>query len=118
VGVYYFVQATAAYTVSDQTYARLEAYIDYARSTWVVRDAGCGTVLGQGVSFKPIGVYFMVRDGSDTAIDGTSAVALVPDCAGGQCGDPPAPPDSPPLDDAGTGDAGAGDAGAGDAGGA
>jgi hypothetical protein len=113
----YYFQASAAYTVKDGSYARLEAYINYARSAWMVRDAECGAVLGTGMSFKPIGVYFAVRDTGSVAIPGTSVIGLLPDANGGPGGYRPYPsPASPDARDAGTGDAGTGDAGTRDAG--
>jgi hypothetical protein len=105
---FYFIQASGAHTLGSGYRRRLEAYVSYARSTWVVREAGCGAVLGAGVSFKPIGVYFQVRDAASLAIDGTSVIGVFPDCSGGQCGYAPEPvPDAPPpAEDAGTGDGG------------
>jgi hypothetical protein len=104
-GEFYWVQASAAFSVDVNDFQRLEAYLDYARSTWMVREAGCGAVLGAGVSFKPIGVYFVVRDAASVAIDGSSVPGLLPGCAGGPCGY--APPDQAGLD-AGAGDGGGG----------
>jgi hypothetical protein len=108
----YYYQASSAYTVKDGSYARLEAYINYARSAWVVRGAGCGDVLGTGVTFKPIGVYFAVRNTGSVAIPGTSIIGVLPDANGGPGGYRPDPPlASPDPSDAGTSDAGTGDAG-------
>jgi hypothetical protein len=106
----YYLQASAAYTVADGSYARVEAYINYARSAWVVREAGCGAVLGTGVSFKPIGVYFAARDTGSVAIPGTSVIGLLPGANGGPVGYDPYPP-PPDPNDGGTGDAGETDAG-------
>jgi hypothetical protein len=117
-GQYYFVQASALRTVNDGAYERLEAYTNYARSAWVIRDAACGAVLGAGVSFKPIGIHFEVRKAGNVPIDGVNVFGVFPDCAGGQCGYAPPPPDDAPKGmGAGDGDAGAGDASVGDAGG-
>ncbi|MFT3773948.1 MAG: hypothetical protein QM820_51930 [Minicystis sp.] len=122
---FYYLQASAAHTVDDRRFRRLEAYINYARSVWVIREAGCGAVLGTGVSFKPIGVYFAVRSTGSVAIPGTSVIGFIPNATGGPGGFLPYqnPPSSQASDagagdagDAGTGDAGAGDAGTGDAG--
>ena len=91
VGEFYYLQASAALNVDDGNYRRLEAYINYARSTWVVRDVGCGAVLGAGTSFKPIGVYFVSHDAASAAIPGSSLVSFVPGCSGGPCGYPLSP---------------------------
>jgi hypothetical protein len=113
----YYLQASSAYTVTNGSYARLEAYINYARSAWVVREAGCGAVLGTGVSFKPIGVYFAVRNTASVAISGASVIGLLPDANGGPGGYQPYPdPSDAGTGDAGTGKAGTDDAGTGDAG--
>lgn len=111
---FYYLQASAAYNVDSGRYKRLEAYVDYARAAWVIRDAGCGAVLGSGVSFKPIGVYFAAHETASVAIPATSVIGVLPDGAGGPCGYAPDP--DPPSSDAGTGGAGPGDAGPGDAG--
>jgi hypothetical protein len=108
-GEFYYVQASAAYTVDSGSYKRLEAYINYARSAWVVREAGCGAVLGTGISFKPIGVYFMVRDTGSLVIPGASVIGFLPDATGGP-GGYSLPPEAQ-ASDAGTGDAGTDDAG-------
>jgi hypothetical protein len=109
----FYLQASAAYTVERWDYKRLEAYINYARTAWVVRDAACGAVLGTGMSFKPIGVYFAVRDTANAAIPGTSVINCVPGCTGGPCGYALDPTTGlPEASDADAGvDAGAGDGG-------
>ena len=76
-------------------------------------DAACGAVLGTGVSFKPIGVWFQVIDaGGSAALDGSSITGVISDGSGGPSGYVPTPP--PPAD-GGAGDAGSGsgDAGSG-----
>ena len=111
-GKFYYLQASAAYTVEEWSYRRLEAYINYARSAWVIREAGCGAVLGTGVSLKPIGVYFAVRKAGSVAVPGNSVIGFLPGGAGGPGGYLP----YPGLANEGRGDAGSGDAGSGDAG--
>jgi hypothetical protein len=102
VGQFFYLQASAAYSVEPDASKRLEAYINYARSLFIVREAGCGTVLGTGMSFKPIGVYFASRDITSTAIPGTSIVNFLPDGSGGPCGYPLGPdPASMSASDAG-----------------
>jgi hypothetical protein len=110
----YYYQASAAYTVDNGSYKRLEAYINYARSAWVIREAGCGAVLGTGVSFKPIGVYFAARDTASVAIPAASMMGFLPEGNGGPVGFSPTPASSP--SDAGAGGAGTGGAGTGGAG--
>jgi hypothetical protein len=106
-GELYYLQASAALTVDPNGSKRLESFINYARSLWVVRDAACGAVLGTGMSFKPIGVYFAARDIASTAIPGNSIVNALPDGTGGPCGYPLGPdPASMQASDAGAGDAG------------
>ena len=112
---YYYLQDSGAVTVDTGDYRRLEAYVNYARSAFVIREAGCGAVLGTGVSFKPVGIFFATRDTGSVAIPGSSVVGLLPDGAGGPGGFLPTPA-TPPASAAGAGDAGAGDAGTGDAG--
>ncbi len=109
---FYYVQASVAYTVNAGSYKRLEAYINYARSAWVVREAGCGAVLGSGISFKPIGVYFAARDAGSVAVPGASVIGFLPDGTGGPGGYAPGPViASPQASDVGTSGAGAADAG-------
>ena len=117
-GKFYYLQASAAYTVEEWSYRRLEAYINYARSAWVIREAGCGAVLGTGVSLKPIGVYFAVRKAGSVAVPGASVIGFLPDGAGGPGGYSPYPSlaNEGRAGDAGSGDAGSADAGSGDAG--
>jgi hypothetical protein len=116
-GEYYYLQSSAAYTVDSHSEKRLEAYINYARSAWVIREAGCGAVLGAGISFKPIGIYFAARDSGSAAVPGASAIGILPDGAGGPVGYAPGPGlASPPPSHAGAADAGAADAGTADAG--
>ena len=114
-GEFYYVQASVADTVDNGVYERLEAYINYTRSAWVVREAGCGAILGTGISFKPIGVYFAVRDTGSVAVPGTSVIGFLPDGTGGPGGYAPDPIVAPlQTSDAGTtGIAGAGTSGAG-----
>ncbi len=114
---FYYVQASVAYTVDTGSYKRLEAYINYARSAWVVQEAGGGAVVGSGISFKPIGVYFAARDTESVALPGTSVIGFLPDGTGGPCGVAPGPViASPQASDEGTSGAGTADAGASDAG--
>ena len=88
-----------------------------ALSAWVVREAGCGAVLGSGISFKPIGVYFAARDTESVAVPGSSVIGFLPDGAGGPGGYAPgAVFASPQASDAGAADAGTTDAGTADAG--
>jgi hypothetical protein len=115
---FYFIQATALHTVDTGSFKRVEAYTNYQRTAWVIRDAACNTILGQGFSFKPIGVYFQVVNAFDLPVSGVSLVGGGPGCGGDGC-DAPVPDDkSSPSDDAGDGDGGvAGDGGpAGDGG--
>lgn len=106
-GEFYYLQASGAYTVAKGSDKRLEAYVNYARSVWVVREAGCGAVLGTGTSFKPIGIYFAARDTASVAIPGSSVISFVPGCTGGACGVALEPdPTSPPTSDAVAGDKG------------
>jgi hypothetical protein len=106
-GDFYYLQASSALTVDTNAQKRLEAYVNYARSVWVVREPGCGAVLGTGMSFKPIGVYFLSRDVVDTAIPGSSLVSVIPGSNGGPCGVSLGPDvASMQASDAGAGDAG------------
>jgi hypothetical protein len=115
---FYYVQASAAVTLDDGSYKRLEAYVNYARSAWVVREAGCGAVLGTGVSFKPVGVYFASRDTGSVALPGPSVIGVLPNGIGGPLGYPPPPglassqASAAGAADAGTVDAGLADGGA------
>jgi len=116
-GEYYYLQSSAADTIDSGQYKRLEAYVNYARSAWVIREAGCGAVLGTGISFKPIGVYFAARDAGSVAVPDTSVMGFLPDGAGGPVGYAPGPDlASLQASHGGTGGAGAADAGAADAG--
>jgi hypothetical protein len=95
IGEYHYVQASAAYSVDQDSYKRLEAYINYARSAWIIRDASCGAVVGTGESFKPIGIYFAFRDTPSAAIPVSSVVNVLPVCTPAPCAIAPStPPDT------------------------
>lgn len=55
-------------TVNQGYFQRVEAYPEFQRTVFEIRDASCGALLGTGASYKPIGVYFKVVDTVDIAL--------------------------------------------------
>ena len=58
----------ARLTVSAGVFQRVEAYANFERTVFEIHDASCGTFLGFGAAYRPIGVYFKTVDAEDVAL--------------------------------------------------
>ena len=84
----YEVLGASTATVDAGRFQRLEAYADYQRTIWEIRDAACATTLGAGASYKPVGIYFKVVDAGDTRLPEVGVYVV----------DPTGVPDPVPVD--------------------
>jgi hypothetical protein len=98
------VAASSTWTVSSGVFQREEAYAAYQRAFWEIRDAACGVLLGTGISYRPIGVFFQTVNTADIPIVDPGVFAFAPGCDGDGC-PPGAVAQNPP---AGGGTAGPG----------
>ncbi len=84
------VQDFSRYTLMTGQFKRVEAYTNYQRFAFEIRDASCGAVIGSGAAYRPIGVYFKLVDAYDVALPDVHPVTFGP-------APPPVPPPPPPI---------------------
>jgi hypothetical protein len=74
----------------------VEAYPDFQRTVFEIRDASCGALLGIGAAYRPIGVYFRAVYAEEVALADLGVHVCVAAVSG------PPPPLPPPPGDAGS----------------
>jgi hypothetical protein len=90
------VQASSSINVDAMHFQRLEAYTSFQQTYFEIRDAACRAYVGSGSAYKPIGVYFQIRNAIDVALPDVGIYTLPP----------PLPGLLPPIGPEGAGGAG------------
>lgn len=81
--------AVATETLTTLESSRLEAYTSFVETSWEVRDASGGGLLGTGMSFNPSGVFFQTVNAYHAALPDMGLTTFVPGCEDLACAPPP-----------------------------
>src|SRR5262249_28922249 len=80
--------ASSQAKLDEGKFMRLEAYTAFQKTTWEIRDASCNVYLGSGITYKPIGIYFELRNIVDVGLPDVGIYTAASSCPGGICAGP------------------------------